>query len=204
MDNDGWRDLCDYLTSFPPGRIPDCACLEALLAKCWDGIPGSGEEGMNARKLAGRLEEPEWHPPILSFTIERHGATVRGSTKASLHRWHIDIEARTAACDSDCGSRQVSPLAKPVRTKSIADELVVLILSGRDDARLKWREGRHCVEVNLSKSVVTGDRHPFKKTAEGRSRRLRKELITKMAAAGWKRVGIRGAVFERSPVSPTS
>jgi hypothetical protein len=38
---------------------------------------------MTGQKLLGRMEEVVWEPPILSFTVERHGGTVQGSSRAS-------------------------------------------------------------------------------------------------------------------------
>ena len=43
-----------------------------------------------------RAENLHWDPPVLSFTIERHGATVLGSTRAELHEWKINMETLTA------------------------------------------------------------------------------------------------------------
>jgi hypothetical protein len=43
-----------------------------------------------------RAEELSWNPPILSFTIERHGATARGSSRAELHEWTVNLHEGTA------------------------------------------------------------------------------------------------------------
>jgi hypothetical protein len=43
-----------------------------LLANCWHELEGAGQTAMQARKL-DRAEDVSWNPPVLSFTIERHG-----------------------------------------------------------------------------------------------------------------------------------
>ena len=58
--------------------------------------------------LAGRMEDVTWELPLLSFTIERHGAMVLGSTKADAHRWTLDVAAMTASHEP-LGSRLVRP-----------------------------------------------------------------------------------------------
>ena len=49
---------------------------------------------MWASKL-GRMEKVEWQPPYLTFSIERHGATVKGSTRAELQNWQVDTSHRS-------------------------------------------------------------------------------------------------------------
>ena len=60
---------------------------------------------MAGHKLIGRMENVEWHPPILTFLIERHGGTVLGSARAELQRWTVDLDRRTATCER-VGHRQ--------------------------------------------------------------------------------------------------
>ena len=65
---------------------------------------------MEGYKLIDRMEKVEWVPPVLRFQIERHGATVKGSSRAELHEWTIDLCKATAECVSK-GSRQIIPMA---------------------------------------------------------------------------------------------
>jgi hypothetical protein len=197
MDKTELQELRDYLSSLTPGSIAGRHKLDVLLARCWDALEGAGQEGMTAKKLIGRVENPEWNPPELSFIIERHGQTVRGSTRASLHHWSVDVNSGVADCSSHSSYRQLTPRTKAVRTKPLAEELSSIILAGRDDVRLKWLRKPDLVQVNLPKSIST-DMIDYKQTVQGRTRRLRKALIENMSKAGWHRVGTRGAVFEKA------
>jgi hypothetical protein len=88
---DGAEELRQYLKSLASGKVERKSYLVELLAACWEQIPGSGLEGMTKDKLA-RIESVEWTPPIPSFVIERHGATVMGSKRGALHCWTIDLD----------------------------------------------------------------------------------------------------------------
>lgn len=68
------------------------------LAGCWHEFARSASKRMHAGKL-GRMEAVRWDPPVLSFTIERHGAMSAGSTRAELQQWRIDLDRKTARCE---------------------------------------------------------------------------------------------------------
>lgn len=76
---------------------------------------------------------------MLAFTIERHGRTVLGSTRAELQRWEVNLDTQEASCFS-AGYRQVAPTSPRVNFQQVARELAPLILSRQDDERLKWRK----------------------------------------------------------------
>jgi hypothetical protein len=38
----------------------------------------------------------EWNDPILAFTLEQHGGTVLGSSRADLERWIVNLNDGTA------------------------------------------------------------------------------------------------------------
>ena len=75
-----------FLGQLGAGPIKQTGQLEPLLAGAWDSFELSNAGGMKAYKLHGRMEKLHWDPPILSFTIERHGATVMRSKKGELQR----------------------------------------------------------------------------------------------------------------------
>lgn len=66
-----------------------------LLKDAWNDMSGTDTTSLHAFKLE-RIENVVWHPPKLTFKIERHGQTVCGSTRASLHTWEVDIEKAKA------------------------------------------------------------------------------------------------------------
>jgi hypothetical protein len=76
--------LRDYLTKIPVGPSVDVPALVSRLAPCWEQFEGWDTEGMEAYKLS-RMEDVMWNPPRLEFTLERHGPTAMGSSRATLH-----------------------------------------------------------------------------------------------------------------------
>ena len=82
---------------------------------------------MEAYKL-GRMEDISWNPPVLSFTIERHGGTVMGSTRAELQNWNVNVETRSATCGVG-GHRQLEPMQARLNVKPMAEEIVASILN---------------------------------------------------------------------------
>jgi hypothetical protein len=178
------QELLDYLRSLQEGRISDTDTLETLLAACWHEFDGSDEEGMAGYKLHGRMERVEWHSPILSFTIERHGGTAMGSTRATLQEWSVDVERRTAGFVSS-GYRQVGAMAPRVYVRPIAEEIAQLIIAHREDEVLKWYEDGS-VRVHIGKILPEG--FAFKQTLQGRRKRFRQALEEILLDAGWTRI----------------
>src|ERR1700680_3728363 len=90
--NDSLSALLKELESIPPGKVSgdDRQKILSHLAQSWNQLHGSDETSMESHKI-GRAEDLRWNPPVLSFTIEQHGATVRGSTRAELHEWFVDL-----------------------------------------------------------------------------------------------------------------
>ena len=108
--------LQELLAALPPGPIPEDIKLDKALAACWDGFRGSDDGGMKDDKLLGRMENVQWQPPILTFTIERHGGTVNGSTRAELQHWELNLDDQTA-CIVNEGHRQLQTMAPRVSSK---------------------------------------------------------------------------------------
>jgi hypothetical protein len=191
-------ELTGYLKSLDPGPVEQTNQLERLLAKVWDDL-GGNEDGMTGHKLIGRMEQVEWHPPRLTFVIERHGGTVLGSTRAELQRWTIDLEQKIATCERT-GHRQLSPMATRVDVKPIAEEIAGKIGGGERDDRLRWLpDGR--VRVQMGEIFPKGS--GFKRTIEGRRRRLREALIERLKPNGWIHLG--SSTFGRTaPPTTTS
>jgi len=189
------KRLEKYLEKLEHGEIKKTNELEELLSNCWHKLKGGTDAAMHSGKLHGRMEKVEWNSPVLSFTIERHGPTAMGSSRASLQSWKVDVEKGTAD-NYESGYRQVRPRNKPLRIEPLANELVKKILAGEIDPRLKWIDNGKRVKVNLKKSVG-GSEIISNRTIEGRRKRLRESLIDKMTDESWKRIGERGAFFER-------
>jgi hypothetical protein len=94
----------------------------------WD-VLADDDGGMTGMKLLGRMENVAWEPPKFIFRIERHGATVMGSSRAELQEWTIDLEQRTKTVQT-VGRRQVRPMQGRLDAKPIAEEVAAAILTG--------------------------------------------------------------------------
>jgi len=173
--------LSKYLYKVGPGPISDTNHLDSLLAECWDALDGSDAEGMEGYKLNGRIEDAEWNPPALSFTLERHGGTVLGSSRAELQEWNIDINARTATC-SIVGHRQIHPMAPRLDVLPLAQEVVKLILEGKKDERLTWYENGS-VRVHIGKILTESS--AMRQTLAGRRKRFRNAVESLLGENCW-------------------
>jgi hypothetical protein len=187
--------LREFLRGIDPGPISEDAKVVRLLEAAWNELRGSGEENTSADKLT-RAEDLSWQPPELTFTLERHGGTVMGSTRAELHEWVVDVEDGIATC-SRTHHRQLEPRARPftaARLNKLVEEIAQLILAGADDPRLEWSRDRSRVRVLISEisMLVT-----VQQTQIARRRRFRDTLETRLKASGWVRAaGARIYTYE--------
>ena len=186
--NESIAQLHDYLQKRPPGNLSGDRKIQRLLAECWDDFVGSGETKMNTEKL-DRAEDLRWDPPELSFRIERHGGTVKGSSRAEVHFWSINIETLEARCIG-VGHRQVRPMDKKLNVERLAAEIADLIANRKQDKRLKWvSDGR--VRVLIS-SVI---RKTNSETTRDRRKRFR-QALDRLLAPTWEYVPVN--VYRRS------
>ena len=85
--------LRGFLRVLPVGPVEDVGLVD-VLAAAWDSLDRD-DRSMEAFKL-DRLEAPRWDGLVLTFSVERHGGTVLGSTRAEVQHWEIDSGAATA------------------------------------------------------------------------------------------------------------
>ena len=172
-----------YLANLPCGKITETSILKKLLSECWPLFDGCDEHGMDAGKL-DRMEDVDWKPPVLSFTIERHGAAVLGSIYADLHRWRVNAEQKKAECISD-RRRQIKKRQPNLDVKSDTQKIVDAIIKGADDYRLKWLSSDHDrVRILVGEIIPAGS--AVKQTLTNRRKRLAKALEELLKAAGWE------------------
>ena len=184
------EQLRQRLVDQQSGPIPATPELQRLLADGWDDLVGD-DGGMTGHKLLGRMEKVAWEPPKIVFRIERHGATVMGSSRAELQEWTIDLEQRTKTVQT-VSRRQVRPMQQRLDMQPIAEEIAAAILEGRLDDRLKW-DGEDHVRLLIGEVLPTGS--AVKETLAGRRKRLREAVAALLGAAGWKMV--KANVFEK-------
>ncbi len=182
--------LRNYLSSLEPGPVEETTQIERLLADIWDHL-GGDDGGMTGQKLVGRMKQVEWKSPLLTFSIERHGGTVLGSTRAELQQWCVDIDRQIATCERT-EHRQLSPMATRIDVGSIADEIADKIVDCKPDDRLSWLgDGRVRVELSRVFPADSG----YQQTVRGRSQRLREALIERLSTKGLVQLGKN--TFER-------
>jgi hypothetical protein len=181
-----------FLAAAGPGHIKDADALIELLAAVWPSLVGADDEAMASRKL-GRMEDPEWRPPLLTFSIERHGAVVLGGTRADLQQWTVNLDTLTASVEG-AGRRQLRSLAPRLNVAPIVAETVELVAAGLEDDRLGWSPDRQTVRVRIGK-IIPAD--GFQQTVAGRRKRFRDKLTAAMAASGWS-VGASAGTFVRT------
>ncbi|MCH7727818.1 MAG: hypothetical protein IH991_15260 [Planctomycetes bacterium] len=168
--------LRSFMTQFEPGPIDDTSPLEPMLASTCDQFTGD-DEGMTGAKIWHRMENARWEPPIIEFSIERHGGTVLGSTRAEIQHWRVNVETVEATCWKK-GHRQLRPMAERIYIRPLVEEIVQAILNGQDDDRIDRQD-------DGSVLVKTCDFFPphsaVKMTLEGRRQRFRKVLAEQLA-----------------------
>jgi hypothetical protein len=141
-----------HLASISPGRIDDTRRLEELVAESWQAFAGSESGGMEPYKVQGRMESVSWAPPRLTFEIERHGATVLGSTMAERQEWELDIDTLEASC-SVVGRRLVRKRQQPPDVRWIAEKIFRCISDRQDHEALGWEADRSVVSVKISRII---------------------------------------------------
>jgi hypothetical protein len=161
------------------------------LSNCWEELEGSGETRLDAYKLH-RIEDPTWTPPFLEFLIERHGQTVAGSSRATVHRWRIDVE-RANASIVDQRIRQLYPADKRLDVKPIAQSLADKIVKGRSDPRIVFGQDG-TVRLKIGEIIP----ETVKETTQNRRKRLRGHLNLLLSEHGWEQV--RPNVYRRDPL----
>lgn len=188
------RPLNKLLLTLQPGMVSNTSAVERILADEWDSFAGSSEGGMQSYKLPRRTEDLCWQPPILSFTIERHGAAVNGSTRAELQDWEIHTEAWAARIVSS-RRRQLRPASKRLDVRPLAQAIADGILNDTESASLKkLPDGR----VKVLIGMVVPD-NGFEQTTTGRRKRFREAPESLLSAGGWLPAGVN--TYERKRVA---
>ena len=176
--------LRTYLAGKPSGDLMAEEQLENVLADTWSELIGGSDGGMAGYKLRhGRMEFVTWQPPVLSFSIERHGAAAYGSVCGEVQSWDVHIERGHAILREDRTTRRQIRLKRArLRVGPIALEVATLIKDGKEDPRLYWRSPN---EATIKIGKVIPDDCP-QWTLSGRRRRFRAALELELQQVGWR------------------
>lgn len=172
------------VADLPAGKAP-AAVVEPLLAKAWEYVDVHDHDfgGMEGYKLIGRTEGLTWNPPILAFDIERHGATVLGSTRADVQSWRVNIETRTAEMVG-AKNRVVGKLAARLDVGALADDLFADLRAGQARPWLASKpDGTIRIVVGCLPGLEEGS--AVNQTLTGRRRRFKAEIAKRVDAAGF-------------------
>jgi hypothetical protein len=198
------QELSTLLRSTPVGRVPaeTRVLVLKMLGACWTEFAGSTESKMAYWKAVREegADDLVWDPPILSFTVERHGAMVLGSSRAEKQEWRFDLEHKTAQ-HCTAGFRQMRPSAPRLNVKPVAARVCEAVRQGPNansdlvsQGIIVWK-GDH-VLVRHGELIPNNGYHQM--TISGRRKRFRTELKSLMAALGWELVDVgRVLTFKR-------
>jgi len=179
------QELRNFLASLPPGSIAAPSHLERILASSCHDFEYSNQENMKAGELKNReIEEVEWKPPILSFTIQRYRVTLLGSATSERQRWEVNVVTKEALCYK-AGSERANPSQPPPNVEPIVEEDVRLIKNHQKTEWLKWQN-------DGSVHVVMGKVFPvstnLNKHLSRQRERVRAKVDESLTTAGWRKI----------------
>ena len=179
------QELRNFLASLPPGSIAAPSHLERILASSCHDFEYSNQENMKAGELKNReIEEVEWKPPTLSFTIQRYRVTLLGSATSERQRWAVNVDTKETLC-YNAGSGQTTPSQPPLNVEPIVKEVVRLIKNHQKTEWLKWQN-------DGSVHVVMGKVFPvstnLNKHLRWQRERFRTKVEESLTTAGWMKI----------------
>jgi hypothetical protein len=177
------KNLKEYLFTLSPGPIRDVVILEGLLSEAWEEFEDD-YGGLSGDKIIGRLEEVKWYPPVLGFTIERHGAMKYGSSRAELQDWVLNVIDGTASY-TVTGYRQVYKRSPALKTKPLAEQIGKLIIERKETDMLQWYDNKTRVRIIIGE-VIPED--TAKQTVVARRKRFRRDLTEYLSQYGWEQI----------------
>lgn len=172
-----WEELIEALAEYPP----DSGEVLSALGRVW---PDDAGTAMTWSKLH-RWESPTWDPPRLTLEIERHGATMGGSTRAEMQTWVVDTESRTVD-HVGSGFRLVRPSSPRMHMRPLAEQCVAAMQAGPDGDTTGWLKWVNPNEVRLQIGKVVPTTN--QQTTTDRRQRFSKELAEVAEGSGWREV----------------
>ncbi len=184
------KELKEFLNSLQPGSLNDDQIfkLQSLLVKYWSHFKGADKSKMSDYKLARGIEDAKWNPPMLIFTIERHGGMMLGSSRAELQEWTVNIEDETAITDEFRKKyRQMYSRQPSLKVEPIAEDLLQRIINNIVDDRIqRYDDGR--VEICIGKIAELKEGSAVNQTLVQRRKRFRLKMDELMLNNGWEKI----------------
>ena len=183
------NELKDFLNSWKPGLLNrnQISKLQTLLQRYWHQFKGSDETKMAGYKLLRGIEDVEWDPPKLFFTIERHGITMLGSSRADLQMWTLNIEDETVTANTLDTYRQIYSRQSPLKVGLIAEDLYQKITNNIVDDRIK-RYGDGRIEIRIGNINELKEGSAVKQTLMQRRKRFRFKMDELLLNSGWEKI----------------
>ena len=148
---------------------------------------------MNTGKL-GRIENMTYKSPdVITFEIERHGATVHGSSYAQVHQWTVNLTEIKAICNPYYKKRVVGIRDAPLKIQPLAQKVADAIINfNHENKYLKWKSddkvkiliGHIIPETNLQ-------------TTTSRRKRFRNKLDEMLKPHCWSRPNINNLYVKK-------
>ena len=176
------QNLNKHLTALPAGPISNEGTVRLLLYDAWDDLLIADDGGFKKDNHIYRVVNLVWDSPCLTFEIERHGGVARGSIRAEIQKWTINVQSHFADYIVS-GLKQMRPPNLPVDMAPIVTRVTSSISDQSDDPWITWldQERSRC---RLNIPLIIPDQGPSQAVRESR-KRLNEDLAQTLAPSGW-------------------
>lgn len=170
-------DLVETFHKLPDGPLQQLDFIGKLQAE-WYSFQGVEDTSLYKSKLS-RAESVSKKGNCMYFDIERHGATVNGSTRGEVHTWEVNFEDFTARIIKKT-HRQLKKMDKAYNPESDVETVIQLILAKKEDDCLQWRKDKKACRV-LTKKIIHSN---FVQTQTARAKRFKILLSSRLDVLG--------------------
>lgn len=163
--------------------------IEAL-APVWDELSGARRTAMTAVKLGStkpgqtdRAHDLRWDPPVLTFSVVRHGAAQLGSKRGERQLWSVNLDDASAIWGCR-GYEQLKPNNARLNVRRLAESTVAALAAGPGTAHegILWKSPESA-KITLKRLLPRSDN---KQTQTSRTGALRRYLLRLLIESGWR------------------
>lgn len=150
------------------------------LVTIWDSCVVIGDDQSTfLYKLSNReVEDLQVVDGRIHFTLERHGALVRGSTFADLHHWVVDPETMTKWIEGN-SKRRLAPTSSKIDIAELVSRISLAVEQRDPDVVTELADG--ALQVKIAQLIP--DSGP-RQTVADRRKRARNALAVELAKRG--------------------